>query len=95
MYEAYIDRNYYMNRVCRSIKNPDQKMVVKRVLHPTSMKHPKQFVLQPMGNKAVSNDVVPYFQMEFRIDGRWIPAEQLFKHRINELEAGTLCNQVN
>lgn len=95
MYEAYIDRNYYMNRVCRSTKKPDQKMVVKRVLHPTSMKHPKQFVLQPMGNQAASANVVLYFDIEFRIDGCWIPAEKLFEHRIKELEARALCNQGN
>ncbi|MGY5392764.1 hypothetical protein [Acinetobacter sp. NigerLNRRAM0016] len=95
MYEAYIDRKYYMNRVCRSTKNPDQKMVVKRVLHPTSMKHPNKFILQALGNKSTSTDVVPYFQIEFRVDGRWVPAQYLFEHRINELEAGALCNQVN
>lgn len=95
MYEAYIDRKYYINRVCRSIKNPSQKMVVKRVLHPTSMKHPKQFMLRRLGNKFTSTDAVPYFEVEFRIDGCWIPAEKLFKHRINELEAGKLCRQEN
>ena len=87
MYEAYIDRDYYMNRVCRTVKKPSKKMVVKKVLHPISMKHPQRFLVKPIGNPLASLDGIFYSDIEFRVDGNWISAKKLFKHRINELEA--------
>lgn len=62
-------------------------MFVKRVLHPISMKHPNQFLIGSIGDRSGASFAVSYFSIEFRIDGRWVPAEILFDHRIAELEA--------
>lgn len=91
MYEAHIDRHYYQNRICRE-KNSDEKLCVFYVMHPTSMKHPSCFIVRALGGNPKETKKLWHHDVEFRVENRWIPSEQLFQHRIAELE-GESCNQ--
>lgn len=92
-YPEYQEKKYWENRICRRKDEPEKKLVVTRVFHPLSSKHPIRFQCRELGNKAQDKESLNlYIDLEFRVESRWIHAALVLEHRVRELEE-RICNQ--
>ena len=86
LYPEYQEKKYWQNRICRRKAEPEIKLVVTRVFHALSCKIPHRFECRKLGGQILNCGSIAYLELEFRVDGRWIDAVKVLRHRVQELE---------